>query len=445
MTIMNRDQAKRIMDKVLSYSKSDECEINLNGQVTGNVRYALNTVTTAGVTEDVTLTVTAAYGKKTGASTVNQFDDKSLKRAVATAEELARLSPENEEYMPRLGQQDYLKGHGHYESTASITPEFRAKAAADSINPSREKDLTAAGFLNDNNSFQAMANSNGLFAYYNSTGVSFSTTIRTADRTGSGWVSRDYNDVNKLDTAAASRIAMDKSVMSREAKAIEPGKYTVILEPAGSADLIARMGFAMNQRLADEGRSFMTKKGGGTKLGEKLFDDRVTIYSDPQHTDCPYSPWASDGQARKRTVWVEKGVVKTMSCPRYWAQEHDYTSVPGPASMAMEGGDASLDFEMPEMVKNAYLKADLGKKPDLAAGLSQSRLQNIYQYDGLLTSGEILQIFRNYGIKRLAMNNGLNQEENRYLFTAGTIDEVIGWVLTGLARLRGREESRARK
>ena len=112
---------------------------------------------------------------------------------------------------------------------------------------------------------------------------------------------------------------------------------------------------------------------------------------------------------------------------------------------ALEGGDAGLEFEMPEMVKKAYLKADLGKKPDLADSLSQSRLQNIYQYDGLLTSGEILQIFRNYGIRRLAMNNGLSQEENRYLFTAGTIDEVIGWVLTGLARLRGREESQARK
>ena len=184
MTIMNRDQARRIMDKVLGYSKSDECEVNLNGQITGNVRYALNTVTTAGVTEDVTLTVTSAYGKKSGASTVNQFDDKSLKRAVETAEELASLSPENEEYMPRLEQQKYLEGHGHFESTAAISPEFRAKAAADSIGPSREKGLTAAGFLNDSNNFQAMANSKGLFASYDSTGVSFSTTIRTADRTG---------------------------------------------------------------------------------------------------------------------------------------------------------------------------------------------------------------------------------------------------------------------
>ena len=112
---------------------------------------------------------------------------------------------------------------------------------------------------------------------------------------------------------------------------------------------------------------------------------------------------------------------------------------------ALEGSDASLDFELPEIVATAYAKADPGKKPDLAASLSQSRLQNIYQYDGPLTSGEILQIFRSYGIKRLAVNNGLSQEENRCLFAAGTINEVIAWVLTGLARLRGREEFQARK
>ena len=85
MTIMSRDEAKQVMDKVLSYSKSEECEVNLNGSITGNVRYAINTVTTAGVTEDVTMVVQSAYGKKTGVATINQYDDKSLMKAVRTS------------------------------------------------------------------------------------------------------------------------------------------------------------------------------------------------------------------------------------------------------------------------------------------------------------------------------------------------------------------------
>ncbi|GJM10284.1 MAG: TldD protein [Lysobacteraceae bacterium] len=341
--IMTKEQAKAILDKALSYSESDECEVNLNGSITGNVRYALNTVTTAGVTEDTTLVVQSAYGKKTGTATLNQFDDESIKRAVRTSEELARLSPESEEYMPILGPQEYVEGKGFVQATADMTPEMRAQAAANSIVPSREKGLTAAGFLNDNISFQAMANSKGLFAYYPSTGVSFSTTIRTADGTGSGWASRDYNDVSKLDTAKASQIAIDKSIMSQEARAIEPGKYTVVLEPAASVTLIGNMLGAFNRRTADEGRSFMAKEGGGNKLGEKLFDERVSIHSDPQDPDAPYSPWAQDGQAFKRTQWVENGVVKNMGCSRYWAGQHDLTPVPAPNSFTMAGGESSLE------------------------------------------------------------------------------------------------------
>jgi predicted Zn-dependent protease len=338
---MNRDEAKRLMEKVLKMSKADECEVNLNGAITGNVRYAINTVTTAGVTEDVTLVVQSAFGKKTGTATLNQFDDDSLERAVRTSEELARLSPESEEYMPRLGPQEYVEGAGYVEATAKVTPEFRAQAAANSIVPSREKGLTAAGFLNDNVAFQAMANSKGLFAYYKSTGVSFSTTIRTADGTGSGWASRNYNDVSRLDTGEASQIAIDKAIRSMEPRAIEPGKYTVVLEPAASVGLIGNMIGNMGQRQADEGRSFLSKEGGGTKVGEKMFDERVTFLTDPQDPDCPFSPWAGDGQAYRPTTWIENGVVKTLPCGRYWAQEKGYTAIAQPNSGRMLGGSES--------------------------------------------------------------------------------------------------------
>ena len=277
MTIMTREEAKKILDKVLSYAKSDECEANLNGGNTGNIRYAINTVTTSGETQDITLVVQSAFGKKTGVATINQFDDRSLQEAVRRSEELARLSPESPEYMPRLSQQEYLQGNGYVNATAKITPEYRAKAAASSIGPSKDNSLTAAGFFNDAANFQAMANSKGLFAYYQSTNVSFSTTIRTPDGTGSGWASRDFNDVSKLDTASASAIAIEKALKSRKPRAIEPGKYTVILEPAASATLLGNMAGAFSRRLADEGRSFLSKKGGGSKVGEKLFDERINI------------------------------------------------------------------------------------------------------------------------------------------------------------------------
>ncbi|HQQ99098.1 MAG TPA: TldD/PmbA family protein [Cyclobacteriaceae bacterium] len=348
MAIYTKEEAKKILQKVISYSKADGCEANLSGSNGGNIRYARNSVSTAGESSDVTLAVQSYYGKKSGTATINEFDDASLEKVVRRSEELAQLAPENPEFMEPLSQQEYGDSKTYVEATAKITPEYRAQAAANSINPAAAKDVTAAGYLEDSTNFNSMMNSKGLFAYNKSTGVTFTVTMRTNDGTGSGWVIRDFNDVNKLDTVEASNIAINKAIQSRNAKAIEPGKYTVILEPAASAELLRNMLFGMNARTADEGRSFMSKKGGGTKLGEKIMDERVTLYTDPWNDEVPASPWTGDGQARKRMDIIKNGVVSNLFYDRYWASNKNVAPVPFPGNAIMEGGTASVE----DMIKD---------------------------------------------------------------------------------------------
>lgn len=343
MGIFSSDEAKKILEKVIGFSKADDCEVNLNGTNGGNIRYARNSVSTAGENSDVTLVVQSNFGKKSGVATINEFDDASLEKVVRRAEELAQLAPENPEFVGPLPQQVYGESKTFFDSTAKITPDYRAQAAANSINPAIAKDVTAAGYLEDYNSFASMMNTKGLFAYNQSTGVDFTVTMRSSDGTGSGWVTRNFNDVKKLDTAEASKIAIDKALQSRNAKAIEPGKYTVILEPAASAELIRNMLFAMNARTADEGRSFMSKKGGGTKLGEKIMDERVLLYTDPFNIDVPASPWTGDGQARQKMDIIKNGTVANLFYDRYWASQKNVAPVPFPGNAIMQGGDASLE------------------------------------------------------------------------------------------------------
>ena len=340
---MTETQARELMQRVLRLSKADACEVNLNGNAGGNVRYARNTVSTAGSQEDVQMVIQSNFGKRSGTVTLNEFTDESLARAVARAEELARLAPEDPEFMGPMEQQRYTPTTSWFQPTAALTPEQRARAAEASIQEAKSKECTAAGFWQDNDSFSAMANSKGLFAWNKSTGVDFSITVRTADGLGSGYATRDVNDVTRLDAAAASRIATDKAVASREARAIEPGKYTVILEPEASVELIQNMAFNMGARNADEGRSFLSKPGGGTKLGEKLFDERLTITSDPGNPDVPAAPWTGDGRARNPTTWIEKGVVKNLFYSRYWAAQKNVAATPAPANLIMAGGSGSLE------------------------------------------------------------------------------------------------------
>jgi len=343
MAIYTKEEARQIMEKALSFSTADACEVNLSGSESGNIRYARNSVSTSGHRSNQTLVVQSNFGKKSGTATIDEFDDASLKKVIERAEELAKLSPENPEFMGPLGPQTYDDTLTFSEATSKISPDYRAEVAASSINPAVSKDVTAAGFFNDSSGFSAMMNSKGLFAYNKSTSSNFTVTMRSNDGTGSGWVTRDYNDISKFDAVEASNVAIDKAIMSRKAKAIEPGKYTVILEPAASIGLLQNMFRSFIARTADEGRSFMSKEGGGTKLGEKIVDERINIWSDPLHPDVPASTWNGQGQPIKKTNWVENGVVKNLAYGRFWAKEKGVDPVPFPSNAIMAGGDASLE------------------------------------------------------------------------------------------------------
>ncbi len=342
MAIYTEEEAKKIMEQALRFSTADNCEVNLTGSESGNIRYARNTVSTAGHSSVQSLVVQSSFGKKSGTATIDEFDAESLKKVVMRAEELAKLSPENPEFMEPLGPQTYDKGITFAEGTAKITPEYRASVASMSINPAVEKEVTAAGFLNDSAGFNAMMNSKGLFAYNKVTNLDFTVTMRTNDGTGSGWTTRDYNDISRFDAAEASQIAIDKAIQSKQAKAIEPGKYTVILEPAASENLLSNLYRSMDARTADEGRSFMSKEG-GNKIGQKIVDERVNIWSDPLHKDAPTATWNGAGQPLKKMSWIDNGVVKNLSYSRYWAEQKGVEPVPFHNNFIMQGGAASLE------------------------------------------------------------------------------------------------------
>ncbi len=369
MATLSASEAKALLQKVLSFSKADECQVTLDGGKTGNLRFARNAVSTSGAAETLSIGVRSSFGKKSGTTSLNEFDDASLEKVVRRSEELARVAPENPEHVKLLGPQTYLQPKAYFESTAGITPDFRASAAAASINPCKAKGFSAAGFQQDYSGFTAVANSAGLFGYQKSSGADFSVTIRTADGKGSGYGVCDFNDAAKLDTGSISEIAIQKAMRSQETKAIEPGKYTVILEPAASVDLIGHMISSMDARATDEGRSFLSKAGGGSRLGEKLMDEQVTIASDPMNAEIPGDSWAGDGRPQKPVEWIKNGVVTNLAYERYWAEKKGIAdggtprlgsrapsvgAFEGTPGFIMGGGSASLD-ELVKSVKRGVL------------------------------------------------------------------------------------------
>lgn len=344
MALLTKDEAETLLKKVLSYSKAEQCEVNINGSEGGNIRYARNSVSTSGAINQLNLQVASVFGKKLGTATINEYDDASLEKAVRRSEELARLAPENPEFMPFLGPQTYgPPSRTFIPETAAVNAKLRADMVQKSLQISRDSQLTAAGFLQNNAGFSAIMNSHGLFAYDTATSINFSVTLRTEDGTGSGYAAKGYNDVANLDVLKNSKTAAWKASQSKGAKALEPGKYTVILEPAAGIVLLENLYGALDARSADEGRSFLSKPGGKTRLGEKLVDEQVNIYSDPHHPEMPTGFYNGEGLPQEKRSWIEKGVVKNLYYSRYWAQQKGVQPIPFPDAVIMDGGTASLE------------------------------------------------------------------------------------------------------
>jgi predicted Zn-dependent protease len=344
MKNLSQEETKRICDKVLSLTKADQCEVNLTGSRTGNIRYARNAVSTAGLIEDTQLAVSVAFGKKQGVATINELDDKSLEKAVRRAEDLARLAPENPEFMPTPTKQQYKASETFFQKTADIDPEFRAQVAAYSIENSKKNKLVAAGFFTDTSKFTAIANSNGVFGFQRDTGVDFTITVRTEDGRGSGWAKRSVGDAALFDARGASDVAIEKALRSVEAKALEPGRYTVVLEPAATSDILAYMFNDFDARQADEGRSFLSKKGGGNRMGEKLFDEQVNVWTDPWDKNVAVLPWDNNTMlAREHQDIIKNGKINAMNYSTYWAKKQGKRAIGAPGNIIMAGTNKSTE------------------------------------------------------------------------------------------------------
>ena len=342
--LMSREQAQGIIARVRKASKADEVEIGLGSRHTTNVRFAANQPSTSGGVWNTELTVTSSFGKRHGSASTNDLSSESIRRVVAQSESLAKLSPEDPEWMPALGPQAYLPVDAYFDDTAKLTPADRARAAMTAMVPARKAgDLQAAGYLEVNATARAIGNSRDLFGYHRSTSANYTLTVRTADGTGSGWAGAEHNDWRKIDFATVSERAIEKARRSRDPVAIEPGRYTVILEPQAVADLVQPMMFALAARSADEGRSAFARPGGGNRLGDRIADSRVTLISDPQDPELLAVPFDDEGMPGKRSAWIENGVLRELVYSRYWAQKKGKQPNTAPSSIKLIGGTTSTE------------------------------------------------------------------------------------------------------
>ncbi len=287
----------------------------------GHVRFGSGEITTAGEVSATTVRLTLAFGRRHAKSETNQTDRASLEALVARAAGLAKLAPDDPEWVTPLGPSQTPNNPQAWDDVArGSSPSLRAAAARTAIARAEEKSLVASGYIESHADTSTLATSTGLRAEGRNTIASMTMTARTRDGTGSGWAGSEVTRAADLDADALARIAVDKAERSRGATKLDPGRYTVVLEPAAVAVLLDYFIEALDCRAADQGRSFFSKRGGGNRIGETIFDPRVTLRSDPFDPLTPGRTWDDDGIPLRATPWIESGVLRNLSTTRFWAK-----------------------------------------------------------------------------------------------------------------------------
>ncbi len=359
--MLTRDEAQQLAQKLLGYSTFPECQVTITASEQAYTRFANNGITTASLNLRNTVSIAATRDGRTGSYGVNDLDDASLRTAVKKAEELAAISPPDPERQPSLSAQQYVETHDYDEPTASARAPQMIPHVKNIIDSALKQKLVAAGLIERSHRVTAVGNKAGLFGYHRAADSQLTTTIRMADGSSSGWAGQPSTKLSGIDSNRLAATASEQCLRWRNPQKLDPGNYTVVMEPTAAGDLVRLMAGAFSARETEEGRTFLSKRGGGTLLGEKVFPEFVTLRTDPFDGRQPALPWTSDLLPTRAISWVEKGVITNLAYDRYWANKTGKPATPGTggrgaggggfagfggfgvSSLILEGGNSSMD------------------------------------------------------------------------------------------------------
>jgi predicted Zn-dependent protease len=340
---LSAEDAKAIAEKIIARSNADACVVRIDGGEDNSLRFARGGATTNITTSEASLRISSHIGGRIGSVTTGSLDEAALEKARARSEEIARLLPVDPDYVAPLGPQIYDASARYDDNAESLRLDALAARAARVIAHGARSGVDTFGCATSVRRFEALATSAGLFAYERRSEIDLSATARNKSDSWSGWAGAHEFFGARLDADAIARRACEKAAHDAEPVDLEPGDYTVVLEPAAVAELAFWVMSAMDARAADEGRSFYARPGGGTLVGDKIFDEKFSIRIDPADPLAPEGGVGWEGVPHRARAFIDKGVLTTLYRSRAWAQKTQAEPIPFARNFIIEGGDASLD------------------------------------------------------------------------------------------------------
>lgn len=394
----------------------------------GNIRFAKNDIISGGDVRYNFVSITRDILGADSAVLCNRIDDVGLQAAVRRSERLNRqrgfkggrqfrthykgidslgldserstkVSGGDVDAISALVQtiEPYSRPKLFFDSTYALEAPERLKEVEPLIKEVRKNELLAAGYIQGSAEGRAIIDTTGRALYYPYTDSQYSITVRTPDGTGSGWAGVDFRDWTRIDAEHLTMVALDKCLRSRNPVAIEPGRYTAILEPQAVCDIFTPVVvFFTDRPSAEQGYGPYAMPGGETKIGLKILDERISVSADPMDPDIGFPPFDSLGNVYHPVNWIEKGVLKELAYFRsYGIQELGINSgLPNSRAYRMSGGNSSME----DMIASTKRGIIVTRFSDVAILDKQSLLCSGFTRDGLwlVENGKISKPIKNF-------------------------------------------------
>lgn len=377
--MLNRSEIEAVLERALSLSPVKECELLLTDATENLTRFGSNAITQNVSRRRRGLTIHLKDGQREGANWINAFDDKTLKAGFERAATVLRLSKPNEKLLPFLSEkQSYAGVDAWREGVAEHSPAERARTILLATQRCKKEGLEGSGVFEANAETTAFANSNGIRAVFPQTSARFSLTATGSDGDNEGWAEEEREHPSEIAIDRVISTAIDKSKRSASPRALPPGKYTVVLEPTATGEMILFMSWlgCGAQRFL-EGRSYCSGK-----LGQKFFSDKLTIRDDVTDVRAPGMPFDFEGVATRPVTIIDKGVARDLVYDRRTAEE---AAKQGLVGKTATGHGLPQPNSFGPLARHLVVDGDDGTSAaDLVRGLDDGLLVSKFHYTNVV-------------------------------------------------------------
>ena len=344
--LINQEEALSLIESVIQQSQAEGIFVSLSAEESALSRFSENQISQNINKNRFNITVTSYFGKRSASASTTELDRDAIAQTVKRSEDLARFAPEDPEWVELLPPQTYEQRTPAFDlPTATFSPLARGEMIQKVCSLSQQAGVNGSGTLSTKVSLTAIGNSLGLRSCDRTTEADFSFTARQDN--GSSWDRSTAWTIQQLPIEEIGEKVIKKAIASRNPREIQPGDYTVILEPAAMNSLLSWVMWNLDARAADEGRSFMSRRDEsgqpiGNRVGEQLFSPLLQVQRNPAHPLLQSGRFFSNGIGNSYLDIVKDGIPQTLSYSRYWAKEQNKQPRGAMFPLVMTGSDKTV-------------------------------------------------------------------------------------------------------